>query len=169
MHENTMHPHCTSRLISAVWTMDNKLRLVNDRKNYVKMNLYLMGNKKPTSPLVFTMLSPVLQRGVVGIDILRVTTLCSKPLKEYYTLGLSLVELWKQSCCMTSADSTQEEQANLKTNPRWTSIESQQVGNEFALFLKTLRKPAAIDASRQVNAERSSFWLIRKIVYRSFP
>jgi hypothetical protein len=33
-----------------------------------------------------------------------------------------------------------------------TSIESQQVGGDFADFLRTLRRPAALDISRQVRA-----------------
>ena len=47
-------------------------------------------------------------------------------------------------------DSNTEQQVPLQKETRRSSIESQKVGGEFAEFLKTLRKPAALDISKQV-------------------
>ena len=43
-----------------------------------------------------------------------------------------------------------QKEGSSKKETRRTSIESQQVGGEFAEFLKTLSKPSAIDVSKQV-------------------
>ena len=48
-------------------------------------------------------------------------------------------------CCVSDAQDSKREQ-------RRASLESQQVGGEFAEFLKTLKKPAALDVSKQVKA-----------------
>ena len=65
-------------------------------------------------------------------------------------LSVSVDNFCKEECifCLGYVDSQKE--GSSKKETRRTSIESQQVGGEFAEFLKTLSKPSAIDISKQV-------------------
>ena len=54
--------------------------------------------------------------------------------------------------------STDNQAPPVKKEARRTSLESQKVGANFAEFLKTIPKPAALDISKQV-----SLWFMNRV------